>query len=282
MKVHALHLHPVKSTAIRPVQQAYVGWFGLRGDREWMVVDGDGEMITARDLPQLFNVVARTPQTDDVTDPLVLSHQDLPDLSVPRPDGLADAREVRMFTRSPLPVSDAGDRAGAWLSTATGRPGLRLVWCSAPEQRTLSPEVGVPGDHATFQDDSPVTVLSTASVRQVNDWVAEGAVERGEPLGADALPAGRFRANILVDGVAAPFAEDSWSGIRIGDVRLRVASGVDRCVMTTIDAGDLSRGPEPIRTLARHRRRDGRTWCAIHLVPLSEGTIRVGDAVAAD
>ena len=40
-------------------------------------------------------------------------------------------------------------------------------------------------------------------------------------------------------------------------------------------------GKEPIRTLARHRRHDGAVWFGIRLVPMSTGTIRLGDRVTA-
>ena len=51
---------------------------------------------------------------------------------------------------------------------------------------------------------------------------------------------------------------------------------------TTIDPTTLERGHEPIRTLARHRRRDGRTWFAMQLVPEVRGVVGVGDEVAPD
>ena len=54
----------------------------------------------------------------------------------------------------------------------------------------------------------------------------------------------------------------------------------DRCVMTTIDPVSLLGGPEPIRTLARHRRWEGATWFGTRLVALGVGTVRVGDAVS--
>jgi uncharacterized protein YcbX len=50
----------------------------------------------------------------------------------------------------------------------------------------------------------------------------------------------------------------------------------DRCVMTTIDPITLASGKEPIRTLARHRRWDGKTWFGTRLVPLGTATICVG------
>ena len=54
----------------------------------------------------------------------------------------------------------------------------------------------------------------------------------------------------------------------------------DRCVMTTLDPQSAERGKEPIATLARHRRFDGRTWFGVNLVPDTEvGGIGVGDEV---
>ena len=37
--------------------------------------------------------------------------------------------------------------------------------------------------------------------------------------------------------------------------------------------------PQPIRTLAKHRRWDGATWFAVHLIPENTGRIAVGDPV---
>ena len=89
----------------------------------------------------------------------------------------------------------------------------------------------------------------------------------------------RFRPNLVVDGDLEAFEEDHWRSVLIGDVSFRVVKAVDRCVLTTIDPTTLERGHEPIRTLARHRRRDGRTWFAMHLVPQVRGVVRVGDEV---
>ena len=60
---------------------------------------------------------------------------------------------------------------------------------------------------------------------------------------------------------------------------------VDRCVMTTVDPVSLTRGHEPIRTLARHRKWDGATWFAMQLVPdvgTVRGVVAVGDEVVVE
>lgn len=265
IRVAALAVHPVKSTAIRPVQRAVVGRAGLRGDREWMVVNDFGEMVTAREFPPLFSIVADCAATGFDEADLRLSAPTTAPLTLPRP---VDGPEVsvRMFNRPPMTVRAAGDEADAWLDRALGTRGLHLVWCSDPAARSLNPAYGRPGDHAALQDGSPVSLLGSASVAQV------------QQRASDPLDARRFRANILVDGAEA-FAEDGWREVRIGEVDFRVAAPIDRCVMTTIDPETYAKGKDPIRTLAGFRRWDGKTWMAVHLIPDGEGEIAVGDEV---
>jgi uncharacterized protein YcbX len=126
-------------------------------------------------------------------------------------------------------------------------------------------------------------LTSESSLRSLQDWMIETALERGEeppePLGHQ-----RFRPNVVVSGSEA-FAEDRWSTVRIGDVPFRVTMVCDRCVMTTIHGHDLRTGKEPIRTLARHRKWEGATWFGIRLtpvLPLAAGAVlHVGDEVVA-
>lgn len=271
MRVVAVNVHPVKSTAIRPVERAQVTYAGLVGDREWMVVNDFGEMVTARELPPLFTIIADNAVTGLTGADLRLTAPRVEPLLLDRP---VDGPEcsVRMFTRPPMTVRAAGDDADAWLDRALGTTGMHLVWCSEPTARQLNPEFSRRGDHAAFQDGYPVTLLSTASVAQLQKWMSESD-DQAPTLGSE-----RFRPNLLVDGADA-FEEDTWSSVRIGQVQFRVAKRVDRCVMTTIDPTTLAKGKEPIRTLARHRRADGKTWMAIHLIPDNVGTIGLGDPV---
>jgi uncharacterized protein YcbX len=278
VELRGIGIHPVKSTAIRHVQQAEVLPWGLAGDRRWMVVDSDGVLVTARELHELFEVTADTPQTDAaVSAPLTLSAVGHDSIDVKEPD--VEPVPVRLHDHDLLARPAAAD-ATAWIRNVLGRDDLALVWCDDPTRRPLNPSYSRPGDHTAFADGYPVTLASLESLARLNDWIAEGAAERGEDL-PEPLPIERFRPNLVVAG-AGPFAEDDWQRVRIGGVRFRKAKLVDRCVMTTISARDLTTGKEPIRTLARHRRWDGKTWFAIQLVPETTGPIAVGDAVVVD
>jgi uncharacterized protein YcbX len=242
-----------------------------------MLVDAAGRLVSAREVHRLFHVLADTPSTDpSVTAALRLrapGHADLL-VDVPR----AAPVGVHLFSLD-LQARPAGAAADAWVRSVLGRDDLRLVWCHAPEQRTLQPGFSQPGDHATFPDSFPVTIASLASMRRLNDWIVERALELGEEP-PEPLPVERFRANLVVDG-DDPFAEDTWTRVVVGDVPFRVGKPVGRCMMATIDPATLRTSKEPTRSLARHRLVDGKTLFAVHLVPETTGRVSVGDEVRA-
>jgi uncharacterized protein YcbX len=125
--------------------------------------------------------------------------------------------------------------------------------------------------NAWIQTESDAPDVADLDPADISDTAAPPV---SEPL--DIL---RFRANVVVDG-NEPFSEDDWPGVRIADVDFRTTMVCDRCVMTTLDPVTLDGGKEPIRTLARHRRWDGKTWFGTRLVRIGGGDrIGVGDPV---
>ncbi|WP_110181520.1 MOSC domain-containing protein [Nocardioides solisilvae] len=275
LRLTHLHVHPVKSTAVRPVEQAEVLPRGLVDDRSWVVVDDAGVLVSARELPGLLHVVTDTPATDPgLGAALRLRHADVPDLLLPTPSG--PTTRVRLFGHELRGVPVGAD-ADAWLARALGRPDLHLVWCDDPTRRRLDPDHSLAGDHTAFADDFPVTLASRSSLEQVDAWVRAERAARGEPF-AEPLRIERFRPNLLVEGTE-PFAEDRWTHVQVGEVLFRVTKPVGRCVITTLDPTTLQGGKEPLRSLARHHRIDGKARFAVNLVPENPGTLRVGDEV---
>lgn len=236
-----------------------------------MIVDERGAMVSARELPELFRIRADPVEAEGTGSPAVTLSAAGSSYTV-----LAGGPETSatMFTRPSMRVRATTESASAWLERVTGRAGLQIVWCAHPDERALNPQFSRPDDRAAFQDGYPVTIASLASLRQLNAWIEEAG---GDPVEID-----RFRPNVVIDG-DEPFAEDDWATVQIGGVRLRAAKPVDRCVMTLVDpdSPELRKGKEPIRTLSRHRKWDGKTWFCHHLIPDTEGEIAVGDPVVA-
>jgi uncharacterized protein len=275
VQITQLAVHPVKSTAVRPVASAAVQLRGLADDRSWVVVDAEGVLVSAREEHGLLALTSDTPRTDpSVRRELRLRAPGLPDLGLDVPTG--DLVRVRVFSQE-LQGVPAGPEADDWLRTAMDRDDVRLVWCDDPTRRTLDPRHSRPDDHTAYADGYPLTLATEASLRRLDDWIAEDALARGETAPA-AMEMARFRPNLVVDG-DEPFAEDGWTHVVVGDVRLRMAKPNARCVITTIDPGTLATGKEPIRSLARHRLVDHKTLFAVNVIPETTGTISVGDPV---
>ena len=262
----SIHRYPVKSCRGESVPDLLVEPWGLAGDRRWMLVDESGSAITAREVNRMVLI-----DPTITPDGLVISAPDLPTLTVATP--APDAQSPVDLWSSHLTAAPAGPEADAWFSKATGRT-ARLVHLDDPTRRPTSPDFGEPGDRVSFADGYPLLLATEESLASLNDAVLETSQGAHE-----ALPMTRFRPNLVVRGAEA-WAEDDWRRIRVGAAVFRVVKGCARCVLTTIDPDTGLRGKEPIASLARIRRWDGKTWFGINLVPDAAGvTIRVGDEV---
>jgi uncharacterized protein YcbX len=166
-----------------------------------------------------------------------------------------------------------GAEADAWLSDVLEQR-VRLVFLDDPRRRAVNPRFAQDGDVVSFADAYPMLLASEDSLSRLNDWIADGPRPEEGPLTIT-----RFRPNLIVSG-ALPFAEDGWARIRIGDATFRVVKGCDRCVLTTLDPETGEKQMEPITSLARHRRWDGKTWFAANVIPDTPGVrLRVSDEV---
>jgi uncharacterized protein len=271
--LHALRVHPVKSMAGCTPDSAVVEPWGLAGDRRWTLIDGTGKVVTQRRQPQLA-LIGAEPRPDGGirlhvpgTAPLAVS--------VPEAGSADDMAVAEIFGTKveSVPAGHDGHDVHRRLSTYLGVE-VRLVHLDAPAvRRPVDPFYARPGETVSFADGFPLLVTTLASLDALNHLIAQGDHSDEGPL-----PMDRFRPNLVVSGTA-PWAEDDWRGITVGEVTFRVAKPCGRCVITTTDQRTAERGQEPLRTLGRYRRFDGKLVFGQNLVPESTGTLRVGDPV---
>lgn len=265
VSLSGLRRYPVKSCRGADVSRAVVERAGLAGDRRWMLVRDDGAVVTARTHARLV-LVAPTPAADG----LRLTGPGMPPLTVPVPDGEPLPARVHRWDTAGVP---AGPEADAWFSDLLGSS-VRLLHLDDPARRRPDPDFSHDDDRVSFADGYPLLLTSAASLDVLNALVAEGRHAAEAPL-----PMTRFRPNAVVEGAPA-WAEDGWRRIRIGVAEFRVAKGCARCVLTTVDPETAAKGREPMATLARHRRFDGKVWFGVDLIPDDPGAeITVGDPV---
>ncbi|WP_432136201.1 MULTISPECIES: MOSC domain-containing protein [unclassified Streptomyces] len=265
----SIHVHPVKAARGVAPREAVVEPWGLAGDRRWALIDDGGRVVTQRRHPRLALAAAEPLPGGGVR----LSAPGLPSLDVAVPEP-GETVPVELFSDK-VEAVPAGAAAHTWCSTHLGAD-VRLVHMDDPAgRRPLAPEYALPGETVSFADGFPLLVTTTASLEALNALIAGGDHPQEGPL-----PMNRFRPNVVVSGTE-PWAEDEWTRLTIGAVPFRVAKPCGRCLVTTTDQGTAARGAEPLRTLGRHRRRDGKLVFGQNLVPLARGTIRIGDPVEA-
>jgi uncharacterized protein YcbX len=142
--------------------------------------------------------------------------------------------------------------ADAWLSDFLGHA-CRLVFMPDEGVRPVDPRYAQPQDRTAFSDGFPLLLISQPSLDDLNSRLVEP------------LPMLRFRPNLVVEG-CAPYAEDDWRHIRIGDLPLRVVKPCSRCKITTVDPYTAETGSEPLRTLASYRRQGKQVYFGQNLI----------------
>jgi len=253
----ALIYYPIKSCRGHAVDVSSVERMGLRHDRRMMVVTPDGHFLTQREHPKLALV---TPSIS--SEKLTLSAPDTNSLTT-NIQKSGPTRPVDIWHSKDVQAVDQGKQAAEWFSDWLGTS-VRLVHFADGYIRKVSTQYAVnPDDHTGFADGYPILLASEESLADLNARLDES------------VPMNRFRPNIVVKGVK-PFAEDTWSRIRIGEIEMVVVKPCARCVVTTIDKKTLRKSKEPLKTLASYRTQAGGAMFGQNVIPLNEGRLRLG------
>ncbi|MGW1895429.1 MOSC domain-containing protein [Streptomyces sp. NPDC002004] len=261
----SIHVQPLKAVQGHAPDRAVVEPWGLAGDRRWALIDGASKVVTQRQQPRLA-LAAALPLPDGG---MRLSAPGRQDLTVAVPEA-GDTTPMEIF-RDKVEAVPAAPAAHAWWSDYLDAD-VRLVHMDDPAtRRPIDPGHALPGETVSFADGYPLLLTTRGSLDALNSLIAQGDHADEGPL-----PMNRFRPNAVVEG-SAPWAEDDWARVAIGEVTFRVVKPCGRCVVTTTDQLTGERGKEPLRTLARHRRFGDQLVFGQNLVPETTGTIRVGD-----
>ena len=236
-----LFVYPIKGCRGIEVERAMLAATGLEvdgiGDREWVVVDTDGEFLSQRELPKMALIETRLTSTA-----LRLKAPGMLQLEVPFASE-GDVVEVKVWNDQ-VPAVTQGDVADAWFSRYLGMP-CRLMRFD-PEARRLS-NVRYTGATAApykFADAFALLVASTVSLADLNARLAKRGVP---PVGIE-----RFRPIIVLAGIEA-FEEDYVERLTLSDVELKVVKPCVRCSVPNVDPTTGAPSTEPGDTLALYR-----------------------------
>jgi uncharacterized protein YcbX len=281
--LNELLVYPIKSCAGIALQRAVLLETGLEYDRNWLVTDAAGGMLTQRTHPRMALI-----RTAFDGGELVMDAPGMSTLRTPlHPEALTRAQPMPATVwRDTVDALDTGPETSQWFSELLGFP-ARLARFSPMVKRVVDPAWTAPlVTHTRFADAFPLLVLGQASLDDLNARLAQ--------KGAPGVPANRFRPNIVIGGLDA-YEEDFVDDMRIvtagGGVQLRLVKLCTRCPVPTIDqrtgAPDPEWPHEPLDTMTPYRaseRHDGKlTFGKNAVIVEGEGAaLEVGQTVEAE
>ena len=247
--VSTINFAPVKSLGLLNTDRANISSRGIEGDRQFIVLDASGKVVTQRQQGSLTLVIAEYSSTNS-------------QLKMTFPDG-------RVIEGQPNPsestatvlwgrVVEGNVIKGPWAEALSEFCGVELILFE-------SDKVG-----ACF-DEYPVSIISQASI----DYLT------GLTGGAKSFEAERFRPTLLLDG-CEPHEEDTWlgKGVLIGErLRLRLIARDPRCAITTLDPSTGQRDFDTLRLILSYRPSVLAAYFGVYGIVESPGTVAVGDEV---
>jgi hypothetical protein len=227
-----LFVYPVKSCAGVRMKEVSIVPTGFAFDRNWMVVDADGNFATQREHATLALV---KPQLNGG---ITLTAPDMEPLHVPA-DASGEPVTIILFGETHGAMATTPE-ADAWFSKYLGGT-FRLVKCDPAKLRKGGVQYPDRDDAPTsFVDNYGVLVISQASHASLNQKLPQ------------AVPMNRFRPNIVVAGIDE-HEEDYFTNARAGDVALRFVNPCYRCSLTSIDQQSAMPGLDVLPTLSTYR-----------------------------
>ena len=233
---------------------------GLKYDRRWMLVDADGRFISQRSHPQL--ALIETSISSDYLHVSYLGDQH----KIPLAATNGEQRDVIVWDDTlNAYVADTND--SRWFSEVLNME-VTLVSMQQDSRRPVDPRYAVSHEEeVSFADGYPFLIIGRASMDLLNEKLV------GEPLLID-----RFRPNLVFDGGKA-HEEDTWQSFSVGSVDFYGVKPCARCQVTTIDQQTGVSGKEPLKSLARYRRKGNKILFGQNCLMKKSGVIKVGDRI---
>ncbi|XP_012517650.1 PREDICTED: mitochondrial amidoxime-reducing component 1 isoform X2 [Propithecus coquereli] len=208
--VAQLWIYPIKSCKGVPVSTAECTAMGLRSghlrDRFWLVINQEGNMVTARQEPRLV-LISVTCDGDALT----LSAAYTKDLLLPIKAPTTNTVHKCRVHGLEIEGRDCGEAAAQWITSFLKTKPYRLVHFE-PHMRPRNPhqikDVFPAKGRIAYPDASPFLILSEASLADLNTKLEKK------------VKATTFRPNIVLSECGV-YAEDSWDEILIGDAELK-------------------------------------------------------------
>jgi uncharacterized protein YcbX len=259
-RITGLYTYPVKSCAGVSLEESQCNELGLVHDREWVVVNSSGKVLTQRDKPRMSLIQPKVAGDGTLT------------LCAANYAALTVAPHLNTYVEIELWGDDCGgfdqgSVVAGWL-TQFLEVECRLLLHHKNHSRKSRFGSGLGREsRVAFADCCPLLIMSEESLSDLNNWLSE-------PVTMD-----RFRPSVVISGMGK-YAEDRIKTLYVNGTKLQSIKPCARCVIVTIDQKEgISKGPDPLHTLNKFRRQNGKVLFGQYFMAEQPGLLRVGDVV---
>ena len=235
---------PIKSFALMPHNEAYVGFKGIPSDRRFYVIDSNGALLTQRDCTRLTLIKSEF-------------HDSRNELSIRFPDGSKISAEPVLGGK--IATKLWGRRFNGHIIDGDWNHAIS-EFCGFQVRLVKSEFEG------SCYDEYPLSILSKGSARSL------------ETEGFQSIDIRRFRPSILLDGLN-PLDENAWVGalISIGDdVVVKVEVKDPRCSIISNNPDD---GLQDVDMVSRLKSASSDIYLGVYGLVVKPGRIAVGDNI---
>ena len=254
MKISQLFVYPVKSCRGIPFSVVGVLPYGLAFDRQLMLIESvSGTFLSQRSHPKLALVGV---DVNVISSALSIEAPRMPTFTHRMEFSPSSQRVVTVHTM-PFIADDQGDEASVWFSEYLG-VSCRLVAVHDSEMRRRALD--------NFDEPMIISCHDSASIHNIGqpslDYINEERVRTGSPK----VSYNCFRPNIVTSD-HAPFEENRWKVLRIGDTLFERRKLTARCSIVDVDPDTGERGTGVLKTLANFRNSNGKIYFGTYFYP---------------
>lgn len=256
-----INIYPIKSLGGISVLSSQALEKGLKYDRRWMLIDNNNRFISQREFAQL--ALIKVEINDDgfeVFHTLSLSNKLIIPLQINEGENIVASVWDDQFL-----VMHFSNLADEWFSHHIGSA-CKLVYMPENVERFVDKKFAANNETVSLADGYPFLIIGEESLNDLNSRLENSILMN------------RFRPNFVFSG-GASFDEDNFQEINIGTATFIGVKPCGRCVMTTINQENATKGKEPLKTLAEFRNRNNKILFGQNLILKNEGVVSIGDIV---
>lgn len=282
-RLELIYVYPLKSAGAFTTKQWPICETGLLFDREFVLVDPVSRTyLNQKTVPELaliypdFNFQQKATQIIfkfPGSQPLVLESDFIPTVEMElnvcgdKEQGFVFPKAVCDWFRKNLRRECFLVRMGKNHSRIAGER-LKRSSDQRDQKKEKEEEKRQKCPLISYSNESQFLIINQSSVEKVKSTIPDQKEARH-------ISAFNFRPNFLIraiceDKIHQPFEEDQWASISVNGQTIKMISSCSRCKMVCVDPKTATVSKEPLLTLARMRRQNGKIYFGNHAVHLPE------------